>query len=147
MNPGSNPDRDYEPHLFAMADAVVVRETCWTEVGSDVCPGNYVPFDVATLAPGSGLPYDDTLRPKSVVLVHQVRDPPAANNETLYEQIRGVVGLGLHSTYFTSAEWNVTTMAPATVGVVAEFLSRANNETQGQGGVGVRSYQYGGLDR
>ncbi|KXX73503.1 Spherulin-4 [Madurella mycetomatis] len=133
MNPGSNPDQDYEPHLFAMSDAVVVRETCWTEVGSVECPGNYVPFDVSTLAPGSGLPHDDALRPKSVVLVHQVRDPPAANNETLYEQIQGVVGLGLHSTYFTSAEWNVTTMLPASVGVVAEFLSRANNEAQGQG--------------
>lgn len=137
MNPGSNPNADYEPHLFAMSDAVVTRETCWTRVASEAdCPGNYVPFDYAGLENGAGLPYDDVYRNKSVVLVHQVRDPPVANNETLYAQIRGVVGLGLHSAYFTSGEWNETMMEPASVGVVAEFLSRANGEA-GVEGVGV----------
>ncbi|KAH6843210.1 Spherulation-specific family 4-domain-containing protein [Chaetomium sp. MPI-CAGE-AT-0009] len=129
MNPGSNPDQNYEDDLFGMADAVVVRETCWTSVASADCPPPYEPFDYATLRNGFGLPYNELYRNKTVVLVHQVRGPPAANNQTLYEQVKGVVGLGLHSTYFTSGNWSETRLLPASVGVVAESLSRANNET------------------
>lgn len=129
MNPGSNPDQNYEDALFDMADAVVVRETCWTSVAGGDCPPPYEPFDYAKLRDGFGLPHNAAYRNKSVVIVHQVHDPPAANNQTLYEQIKGVVGLGLHSTYFTSGNWSETRLLPASVGVVAEFLSRANNET------------------
>ncbi|KAM7192973.1 Spherulin-4 [Rhypophila sp. PSN 637] len=142
MNPGSNPQTDYEPFLFAMADAVVTRETCWTSVPSDPsdpygdCLGDYTPYDYREMYQGlgnrtAGLPDDPALNSKAVVIVHQVVDPPEANNQTLYEQILGTVRLGVHSAWFTSGNWSQETRLPASVGVVSEFFSRANREVNG----------------
>jgi hypothetical protein len=49
--------------------------------------GEYEPFDFAWLKDGSGLPNDGVYGGRSVVLVHQVRDPPVAGTETLYAQV------------------------------------------------------------
>lgn len=128
MNPGVNPDRDYEATLFGMASAVVTRETCFTSETNGDCPGTYTPFNYTDLAPGNGLPYDTALMAQTVVIVHEFRGPPVATNATLRRQIQGVVGLGIHSTYFTGGNWHETTVAPATIGTVADMLTQANME-------------------
>ncbi|KAK3314302.1 Spherulation-specific family 4-domain-containing protein [Apodospora peruviana] len=138
MNPGSNPTTEYEPFLFQMADAVVTRETCWTSTPNEDCAGTYTPYDYREMYQGlgnktAGLPKDPALNSKAVVIVHQVVDPPTANNQTLYEQILGTVRLGVHSAWFTSGNWSQETRLPASVGFVSEMFSRANNETAGGG--------------
>ncbi|ORY66536.1 Spherulation-specific family 4 [Pseudomassariella vexata] len=136
LNPGTNlsPMNNYETDMFSLVTAVVTRETCWVPVGSDSvdCPGNYTPFDYASLSSGNGLPSNPALNPQAVVIVHQFHDATGgrpATNETLLEQLRGIVGLGLHSTYFTSGSWQNQTVPPADVGNFADLLSRANNDT------------------
>ncbi|KAK6834771.1 hypothetical protein PG987_009465 [Apiospora arundinis] len=130
MNPGSNPDQNYEQTLFNMADAVVTRETCWTSTPDAVeCNGTYYPYNWTDLRCGNGTPYDPALNSKAVVVVHEFHDPPTANTATLLEQIRGTVRQGLHSAFFTSGSYANTTIEPASLGNVAEFFSLANNET------------------
>ncbi|KAK3328153.1 Spherulation-specific family 4-domain-containing protein [Cercophora scortea] len=128
MNPGSNIDADYEADIFGMVTAVVLRETCWTDVSTGAggdCPEPYTPFNYKTLSSGAGLPYDSSFMSKSAVIVHQFHGPPTASNATLQEQVAGIVGLGLHSTYFTSGSWKTTIATPATIGAFSEFLTQA----------------------
>ncbi|KAK3685260.1 Spherulation-specific family 4-domain-containing protein [Podospora appendiculata] len=121
---GTQPSAD----LFSMATAVVLRETCWTDVSTGAqgdCPEPYTAFNYKTLSSGSGLPYDASLISKSAVIVHRFHRPPTANNETLQEQLLGIAGLGLHSTYFTSGNRKTTIATPATIGAFSEFLTKA----------------------
>ncbi|CAN8104245.1 unnamed protein product [Discula destructiva] len=130
LNAGPVANATYEAQLFALADAVVTKETCYTSDPTaagvtDDCPEPYAPFDYAALTPGNGLPHDRALLPQTVVIVHQFVGPPAATMETLQAQVAGVVALGVHSTYFTGGSWHQTTVAPATIGNVSELLSVA----------------------
>lgn len=132
LNAGPVPDPAYEAQLFNMASAVVTKETCYTTdpVADGVawdCPMPYAPFEVAGLTTGDGLPHDSAFLPQTVVIVHQFRGPTNASLQMLTEQIDGVVGLGVHSTYFTSGSWHNTTLMPATIGNVAKILSVAND--------------------
>ncbi|KAK0636003.1 Spherulation-specific family 4-domain-containing protein [Bombardia bombarda] len=128
LNPGGQVDRNAEAALFSYCSAIVLQETCWTSAVSTDCPAGTVPFSYAALKAGSGLPYDAGLRGKTSVLVHQFHGAaPTADNATLLAQLKGVAGLGLHSTYFTSADWSRTTVAPAPVGVFAALLKQARS--------------------
>lgn len=127
MNPGTNPDRDFEAALFNMSSAVVTQEACFTTRPSSDCPLPYTPFNSQSLAPGNGLPYDLDLLGQSSILVHGFADPGGATVATLCKQIEGVISLGVHSTYFTTGGWNTTTSTPATIGMVAHLISEKNN--------------------
>lgn len=131
LNAGPVANATYEAQLFHMASAVVTKETCYTAdpAASGVswdCPMPYTPFDVADLSAGNGLPHQHAFLPQTVVIVHQFVGPPNATVQMLQDQIDGVVGLGLHSTYFTSGSWHNTTIEPATIGTVGEMLNVAN---------------------
>lgn len=132
LNSGPVANATYEAQLFGLASAVVTKETCYTsdpEVSnvSWDCPQPYAPFEYAQLSEGNGLPHDAAFLPQTVVIVHQFIGPPVATLDILREQIDGVVGLGVHSTYFTSGSWHTTTASPATIGNVGNILSQAND--------------------
>lgn len=131
LNAGSIPNATYQAELFEMASAVVTQETCYTDdpAASNVtwdCPTPYSPFDYTNLTAGEGLPYNTAYLPQTVIIVHQFVGPPAATIQTLQEQIEGVAGLGVHSTYFTSGSWHQTTLDPATIGNVSSILAAIN---------------------
>lgn len=131
LNAGPVANATYEAQLFRMASAVVTKETCYTTDAAAHnatwdCPAPYAPFAYASLTAGNGLPHDSAFLPQTVVIVHQFVGPPVATMDTLQEQIDGVVGLGLHSTYFTGGSWHQTTVAPATIGNVGKLLAQAN---------------------
>lgn len=131
LNAGPVANATYEAQLFGLASAVVTKETCYTSnpAATNVawdCPSPYAPFAVESLATGDGLPHNRALLPQTVIIVHQFVGPPAATLQTLQEQLGGVVGLGVHSTYFTSGSWHQTTVAPATIGNVSKLLTAAN---------------------
>lgn len=132
LNAGAVPNATYEAQLFGMASAVVTKETCYTSDAAAVgaawdCPAPYAPFAYNQLTNGNGLPHNAAFLPQTVVIVHQFVGPPAATMDTLQQQIDGVVGLGVHSTYFTSGSWHNTTIDPATIGNVGKMLSVAND--------------------
>ncbi|ROW03677.1 hypothetical protein VMCG_05366 [Cytospora schulzeri] len=139
LNSGPVSEPSYETDLFNMASAVVTKETCYTNdpaslgVSSD-CPEPYSPFNFKELSAGSGLPHNLDFLPQTVVIVHQFRGPPTATVKTLTKQIKGVVKLGLHSTYFTSGSWHNTTIVPATIGEVSRILSVANDAIRSKNG-------------
>lgn len=131
LNAGPVPDPAYEAQLFGLASAVVTKETCYTDSPAAAgvawdCPEPYAPFEVDALTRGDGLPHDPAFLPQTVVIVHEFVGPPAATTATLREQIKGLVKLGLHSTYITSGSWHNTTIGPATIGNVGRILSVAN---------------------
>lgn len=142
LNPGPVPDPAYEARLFGMASAVVTKETCYTSDPAVAnvtwdCPEPYAPFAAAGLTEGDGLPHDPAYLPQTVVIVHQFVGPPAADMQSLQDQIDAVVRLGVHSTYFTSGSWHQTTLAPATIGTVGKLLAVANGAA---GRAGVRGW-------
>jgi len=143
LNPGSNLNnsdlgdgRNYEEAMFGLADAVVLRETCYTNDpstsiepdGRQDCPGNYNAFDYNTLADGNGMPFHPNLRSKSVVLVHQFHGPPGPGDAgALRTQVSGLVSKwGPHSALFTTRSWHSTTIGPADIGSFSDILAEAN---------------------
>lgn len=138
LNAGPVPNATYEAQLFGMASAVVTKETCFTSDPAAHnatwdCPPPYAPFSYGALAAGDGLPHDAAFLPQTVVIVHQFAGPPAATQQTLKEQLDGVVALGVHSTYFTGGSWHQTTVAPATIGAVGKLLAAANGARRSTG--------------
>ncbi|KAJ4424199.1 hypothetical protein N0V82_001065 [Gnomoniopsis sp. IMI 355080] len=139
LNAGTIPNATYEAELFGMSSAVVTKETCYTNdpAASNVswdCPMPYTPFDYTNLTSGNGLPHDSAFLPQTVVIVHQFVGPPTATLQTLQEQIEGVAGLGLHSTYFTSGSWHQTILEPATIGSVGKILAVINGAVRSTDG-------------
>lgn len=145
LNAGPVGNATYEAQLFRMATAVVTKETCYTTdpdaagVSWD-CQEPYAAFDYTSLTTGNGLPHDPAFLPQTVVIVHQFVGPPNATVQMLQEQIDGVVGLGIHSTYFTSGSWHQTTIEPATIGTVGSILATINDATTLSG---MRGFYHG----
>ncbi len=132
LNVGVRMTADYEKQLFALADVVVTRETCWqdeTDINNSECPHSlYTPFDAYKLedTKTGGLPLNKELYPKAAVIVHYVQPPRPVDASVLADQIRKTVSYGIHSTYFTSAKlWEHPDAAPAKVGLVAQLIADA----------------------
>ncbi|KAH8882934.1 hypothetical protein GQ53DRAFT_753241 [Thozetella sp. PMI_491] len=122
--------------LFTLGDAVINTETCYTDVpypdgecGTIGKPISWTPFTAALMrsSPTTFLPADQTLWPKTSVLVHGFNtvsgSSKPADAATLADAIKSVVERGVHSLYFTTKGWQSFADAPASITTVAQDIA------------------------